>query len=60
MKLISFLNQGVHSYGIVNGDDVLDLTPLLGSQASDLKSLIAQNLLDATRAVPRHRPTGQS
>lgn len=58
MKLISFLNQGVHSYGIVNGDDVLDLTPLLGSQASDLKSLIAQNLLDAAaEAAKTHTPT---
>ena len=24
MKLISFLHQGIASYGIVNGDDVLD------------------------------------
>lgn len=55
MKLISFLNQGVHSYGIVNGDDVLDLTPLLGSQAPDLKSLIAQNLLNAAAEAAKTR-----
>ena len=47
MKLISFLNQGTPSYGLVNGDDVLDLTPILGAQAPDLKTLIARDLLGA-------------
>jgi 2-keto-4-pentenoate hydratase/2-oxohepta-3-ene-1,7-dioic acid hydratase in catechol pathway len=58
MKLISFLNNRVPSYGIVNGDDVLDLTPILGSQYPDLKALIAGNAFaqsaDAARA---HKPT---
>ena len=47
MKLISFLNHGMPSYGIVNGDDVLDLLPILGGQAPDLKTLIAKKLFDA-------------
>lgn len=58
MKLISFLHQGQPCYGIVNGDDVLDLTPLLGAQAPDLKSLIAHNLLGAAaEAAMTHQPT---
>ena len=47
MKLISFLNKNTASYGIVQGDNVLDLTPILGAQAPDLKSLIAKNLVGA-------------
>ena len=58
MKLISFLNQGVHSYGVVNGDDVLDLTPILGAQAQDLKTLIAKDLFGAVaEASSKHQPT---
>ena len=58
MKLISFLNEGAPSYGIVNGDDVLDLTPLLGAQAPDLKSLSAQNLFAAAADMAKtHKPT---
>jgi 2-keto-4-pentenoate hydratase/2-oxohepta-3-ene-1,7-dioic acid hydratase in catechol pathway len=47
MKLISFLNKNIASYGIVQGEAVLDLTPVLGAQAPDLKSLIAKNLVGA-------------
>ncbi|MFZ9555149.1 MAG: fumarylacetoacetate hydrolase family protein [Limnohabitans sp.] len=47
MKLISFEHHNTPAYGIVKGDDVLDLTPLLGTQAPDLKTLIAKDLLDA-------------
>lgn len=58
MKLTSFLNQGVPSYGVVTGDDVLDLTPILGAQAPDLKTLIAKNLLAAAaEATKTHAPT---
>ena len=56
MKLISFLNQGTPSYGIVNGDDVLDLTPILGAQAPDLKTLIAKDLLGAAAEAAKTRP----
>ncbi len=47
MKLISFEHHNTPAYGIVKGNDVLDLTPLLGTQAPDLKTLIAKDLLDA-------------
>ncbi len=58
MKLISFLNQGVPSYGIVDGDEVLDLTPILGTRATDLKTLIAKDLLGAAaEAAKTHQPT---
>lgn len=58
MKLISFLNQGIPSYGVVIGENVLDLKPILGSQAADLKALISKNLLgEATTAAKTHQPT---
>jgi 2-keto-4-pentenoate hydratase/2-oxohepta-3-ene-1,7-dioic acid hydratase in catechol pathway len=58
VKLISFLNQGTPTYGIVNGDDVLDLLPLLGTQAPDLKTLIARDLQGAAaEAFKTHPPT---
>ena len=51
MKLISFLLQGNPTYGIISGQGndmrVLDLKPLLGDRAPDLRSLIAQNLTAA-------------
>ena len=57
MKLISFLHQGQPCYGIVRGEDVLDLTPILGAQAPDLKTLIAKNLFAAaTEALRTHTP----
>jgi 2-keto-4-pentenoate hydratase/2-oxohepta-3-ene-1,7-dioic acid hydratase in catechol pathway len=63
MKLISFHHAGRDSYGAVIGDQqVLDLGPLLGAQAPDLKTLIAQNLLPAaqhavSQATATHAPT---
>lgn len=57
MKLISFLNAGQASYGIVNGDDVLDLQPILGEKAPDLRALIEQNLFAAAaEAARKHKP----
>jgi 2-keto-4-pentenoate hydratase/2-oxohepta-3-ene-1,7-dioic acid hydratase in catechol pathway len=57
MKLISFLNQGIASYGVVQGDDVLDLTPILGAQAPDLKTFIAKALFaSATQALQTNKP----
>ena len=45
MKLISFEHNGQASYGaVVEGDRIVDLKPLLGDKACDLKSLIAANL----------------
>lgn len=58
MKLISFRHQGANTYGVVIGDDVLDLGPLLGAQAPDLKTLIARNLFGAAaEAAKAHKPT---
>jgi 2-keto-4-pentenoate hydratase/2-oxohepta-3-ene-1,7-dioic acid hydratase in catechol pathway len=57
VKLISFLLHNIPSYGIVQGDDVLNLTPILGAQAPDLKSLIAHNMVDqAAKALASHKP----
>ena len=47
MKLISFTYQNKQSYGIVEGDSILDLAPVLGSQAVDIKTLIEKNLMGA-------------
>lgn len=56
MKLISFLLHNTPSYGIVQGDDVLNLTPILGAQAPDLKALITHGLLDqAAQALKTHK-----
>ena len=56
MKLTSFMHQGRPSYGAVQGDRVLDLGPLLGAQAPDLKTLIAKKMLPlAAQALASHR-----
>jgi 2-keto-4-pentenoate hydratase/2-oxohepta-3-ene-1,7-dioic acid hydratase in catechol pathway len=47
MKLISFTYQNKQSYGVVEGDSILDLAPILGSQAVDIKTLIEKNLIGA-------------
>lgn len=58
MKFVSFLNQGVPSYGLVQGEHVLDLKPLFGDRAPDLKTLIALNLLGAAaEAAGQHAGT---
>ncbi len=60
MKLISFLHQGISSYGVVTGDHVLDLTPLLGGQAGDLKTLISRGLVGEALALSKtQKPTLQ-
>ncbi|WP_422842894.1 fumarylacetoacetate hydrolase family protein [Acidovorax sp. M2(2025)] len=56
MKLISFLNQGTPSYGIVNGENVLDLTPILGAHAPDLKALLTQGLQGAAAEAAKSHP----
>ena len=62
MKLISFLRHGNPTYGIISGqgDDmrVLDLKPLLGDKAPDLRSLITQNMTAAAAdALAKHPAT---
>jgi 2-keto-4-pentenoate hydratase/2-oxohepta-3-ene-1,7-dioic acid hydratase in catechol pathway len=57
VKLISFLLHNTAHYGIVQGDKVLNLSPLLGAQAPDLKTLIAKKLLgEAAKALQQHTP----
>jgi 2-keto-4-pentenoate hydratase/2-oxohepta-3-ene-1,7-dioic acid hydratase in catechol pathway len=53
MKLISFTYQNKQSYGVVQGDSVLDLTPILGNQAVDIKSLIEKNLIAAAASAAK-------
>lgn len=56
MKLISFEHLGRATYGAVVGNDVWDLGAALGSQATDLKSLIANNLQAAAAQVVALQP----
>jgi 2-keto-4-pentenoate hydratase/2-oxohepta-3-ene-1,7-dioic acid hydratase in catechol pathway len=57
MKLISFVLNKTPSYGAVIGQDVLNLTPIFGSRAADLKALITHKLLgEAAQAAQTHRP----
>lgn len=57
MKLISFQHAQRSAYGVVLGDKVLDLVPILGEQAPDLKTLIAKDLLGAAAdAAQTHAP----
>ena len=53
MRLISFEHNGQASFGaVIDGDRIVDLKPLLGGKADDLKSLLANNLqADAAAAV---------
>jgi 2-keto-4-pentenoate hydratase/2-oxohepta-3-ene-1,7-dioic acid hydratase in catechol pathway len=53
MKLISFTYQNKPSYGVVQGDSVLDLTPILGNQAIDIKTLIEKNLISAAASAAK-------
>ena len=57
MKLISFLLHNTSHYGIVQDDKVLNLSPILGAQAPDLKTLIAKKLLsEAAKTLQQHTP----
>ena len=57
MKLISFLDQNTPSYGAVLGEQVLNLTPILGGRAADLRALITKGLIPAAQqAIASHKP----
>ena len=57
MKLISFLRSGSASFGVVVGENVLDLKPLLGSEAADLKTVIEKNLVSLIKdLLASHQP----
>jgi 2-keto-4-pentenoate hydratase/2-oxohepta-3-ene-1,7-dioic acid hydratase in catechol pathway len=54
MKLISFLHENRATYGAVVGNEsVLELAPLLGAEAPDLKALIAGGLLPRAAELAR-------
>jgi 2-keto-4-pentenoate hydratase/2-oxohepta-3-ene-1,7-dioic acid hydratase in catechol pathway len=58
MKIASFFNQGIPSYGIVEGDQVIDLQPLKADLGYDLKAAITHGLLSilppaSIAALPR-------
>ena len=60
MKLISFMHNGSATYGIVSGQNadlrVLDLKPILGDRAPDLRSLIAKQLTGAAAEALKAHP----
>jgi 2-keto-4-pentenoate hydratase/2-oxohepta-3-ene-1,7-dioic acid hydratase in catechol pathway len=57
MRLISFMHKNTACYGAVQGDKVLNLTPILGDQAPDLKTLIGKKMLaQAAEALRHHAP----
>ena len=51
MKLISYQYNGIDSYGAVLGDRVVDLREVFAGRASDLKTLIAADLLAEAAAA---------
>lgn len=58
MKIASFFNQGIPSYGIVEGDQLIDLQPLKADLGYDLKAAITHGLLssltpDSLAELPR-------
>ncbi|WP_460451109.1 fumarylacetoacetate hydrolase family protein [Alsobacter sp. SYSU BS001988] len=50
MRFISFKTGGKASWGLVDGDDVVDLGAVFGAQAPDLKTAIAAGLLSQAPA----------
>ncbi len=53
MKLISFMLEQEPTFGVVDGDNVVDLKPLFQGQADSLKNLIANNLIDQIASVAK-------
>ena len=59
MKLLSFKADGRESYGVVRGEEVIDLAPIAGEVGATLKEALARNSLgriadwSATRAADR-------
>lgn len=51
MKLISYQHNGIDSYGAVTGDRIVDLREVFAGRATDLKSLIAADLLAEAAAA---------
>lgn len=56
MKLVSFLAGGKASYGVVNGDGIVDLGKRLGGKYADLKAFIAAGAYSEAQAVATAAP----
>jgi 5-carboxymethyl-2-hydroxymuconate isomerase len=57
MRLISFWLNNTACYGALHGNKVLNLTPIFGAEAPDLKTLIAKKMLaQAAEALSKHTP----
>lgn len=53
MKLVSFIAEGLPSYGLIEGDVILDAGKVLGEKYADLKALLTAGALPALRgAIP--------
>lgn len=55
MKFISFEIDGKSSYGLIDGAGIVDLSAIFGDRATDLKALIAQDLLERAAEVAKGR-----
>ncbi|MDP9995735.1 2-keto-4-pentenoate hydratase/2-oxohepta-3-ene-1,7-dioic acid hydratase in catechol pathway [Variovorax boronicumulans] len=55
MKFISYAHGGRESFGLVEGEGIIDLPRLLGNRYPDLKSLIAADALAQAREAARGR-----
>ncbi|TWD76157.1 2-keto-4-pentenoate hydratase/2-oxohepta-3-ene-1,7-dioic acid hydratase in catechol pathway [Variovorax beijingensis] len=51
MKLISYQHNGIDSYGAVTGERIVDLREVFANRATDLKTLIAADLLAEAAAA---------
>jgi 2-keto-4-pentenoate hydratase/2-oxohepta-3-ene-1,7-dioic acid hydratase in catechol pathway len=57
MKLISFLNQGAASYGILEGTRISDIGKVLREQCPDLKGLLGRDILKAATEARASAPS---
>ncbi|MBV8915165.1 MAG: fumarylacetoacetate hydrolase family protein [Acetobacteraceae bacterium] len=56
MKLATFRTNGAPTWGVIEGDEALDVGAVLGSQYPDLKSVIAADAFAAVRAAAGAAP----
>lgn len=49
MKLVSFLENGIPGYGVMEEDHVLDVSQVLRPRLADIKSVLAANALEEVR-----------
>jgi 2-keto-4-pentenoate hydratase/2-oxohepta-3-ene-1,7-dioic acid hydratase in catechol pathway len=58
MKLASFRRSGVESFGVVNGDRVIDLAPIAGEVGGTLRQAIAGGKLERIAQYAASAPPG--